>query len=167
METIRLTGRLLADDHAAAALLHSRVSPMVWVAFWPLAALLLVSGVLRAVGTTSPPSNTLLFIAVFVALIPLGRRFGVQQRARQLYAETRGEHALDLAFGEDAISARSAHGDSTLPWSNLFKWRADERCFLLYLNSAVYLIVPKRLLTSENAIATLEAKLRATVGKPA
>jgi len=167
VETIRLSGHLLADDHAAAALLHSRVSPAVWVAFWPLATLLLVSAILRAVGTTSPPSNALLFIAVFVALIPLGRRFGVQRRARQLYAETRGEHALDISFGEDAISARSPHGNSTLPWSALFKWRANEQCFLLYSNSAVYLRVPRRLLTSENASAALEEKLRATVGKPA
>jgi hypothetical protein len=167
VETICLSGHLLADDHAAAASLHSRLSRAVWLAFAPLAILLLVSGILRAIGTTTAPDNTLLFIAVFVVLIPFGRHFGIRRRARQLYAETRGEHLLDISLGEDAISVRSSRGGLTLPWSDLHKWRADEQCILLYLNSATYLILPKRLLTSENALASLEGKLRATVGAPA
>jgi YcxB-like protein len=167
VETIRLSGHLLADDHAAAASLHVRVSRAVWFAFAPLATLLLASGILRAVGTTSPPDNALLFIAVFVVLMPIGRHLGIQRRARQLYAETRGEHHLDISLGEDAISVLSPRGKLTLPWLDIHKWRADEHCILLHLNSATYLILPKRLLTSENAFASVQEKLRATLGRPA
>jgi YcxB-like protein len=163
---IKLSGRLLADDHAAAALLHARVSPAVWVAFWPLATLLLVSGAIRAVGMTAPPDRTLLFVAAFVALLPVCRRLGVQQRARRLYAETRDHQDVEIWFEDNAISMRSARGHVTLAWSAFYKWRINEQCVLLYLNSSAYLILPRRL-TSESAHAWLEEKLRGSVGKAA
>jgi len=167
VDNIRLSGTLLADDHAAAALLHARVSRVVWIAFWPLALLLLVSGILRAVGTTAPPDKTLLLIAAFVVLLPLGRHFGIQRHARQLFAETKGAHRLDISLGEDVITVSNERGNWTLPWSDVHKWRSNEHCVLLYLNSALYLILPKRLLTDETALVSLEEKLRATVGRPA
>lgn len=86
--TTQVSGRLLADDHAAAALLHARVSPAVWIVFWPLALLPLVSGLIHAVGVTAPPDRTLLFIAASVILMPISFRFSVQQRARRLAAST-------------------------------------------------------------------------------
>src|SRR5258708_32766163 len=123
MEAQHFCGRILSDDHVAAALLHGRVSRVVWVAFWCLTSLLLVSGVVRAIGLSTSPNPTLFLIAASIALFPIGRKFGLQQRARRLYAETHSSSDVaEFSCSEEGFSARSAGGDNSLAWSGLSQW---------------------------------------------
>lgn len=163
-----VSGAVLSDDHVAAARLHHRTSLVVWIAFWTLAALLLVSGVIRAIGISTPPDPTLFLVAGCVALLPVGRRLGIQRRAERLFAETRSSsEKLDLSFADDALTVRSARGSSTIRWSDLHKWRPGPDHILLYLNSAQYLILPRRFFPSESSMTAVEQRLLSAVGKAA
>src|SRR5262245_4309291 len=124
MEALTISGSILSDDHVAAARLHHRTSRIVWIAFWPLAGLLLASGAIRAIGISTPPDPTLFLVAASIALLPLGRRLAIQRRAHQLFSETRSREAtLDLSFADDGLTVRSSRGSSAIAWSDLHKWR--------------------------------------------
>jgi hypothetical protein len=168
MEALTVSGTILSDDWVAAARLHHRTSRIVWLVFWPLVGLLLVSGVIRAIGITTVPDPTLFLVAAVVALLPLGRSFGIQRRAQRLFAETRSRSAtLDISFVGDGLTVRSSHGSSTIAWSDLHKWRAGPEHVLLYLNSAQYFILPRRLFPDERSMTAVEQQLLSTVGQAA
>jgi len=168
MDAFTVSGVVHSDDHVAAARLHHRTSPIVWFAFWPLAGLFLVSGVIRAIGISRPPDPTVLLLAVGFALLPLGRRLGIQRRAQRLFAETRTRSpSLDIAFADDGMTVRSSSGSSTVAWSDLHKWRTGPDHVLLYLNSAHYFVLPRRLFPSSGSLAAVEQQLRSSVGEAA
>lgn len=129
----------------------------------------LVSGVIQAIGISSKPNPTIFLIAGAVATFPISRKLGLQMRARRLFAETRARaERTEFVFSETGIVMNSSRGTGNpIAWSELHKWRAGPEHILLYLNSAIYLIVPKRFFPDATAITELEAKLASAVGRSA
>ena len=166
MEPIHASGNILADDYVATTLHDRRVSPVVWVLYGCLTALVVSSGVIRALGLHASPDTTLITFTGWMPFYPALRRASLQFRARRICAETRASaDVVEFSFSDEGLLARFPRGSVHFPWSDFCKWRSGREHFLLYLNSAHYLTVPKRLFADSAAVSVVEEKLRAAVGK--
>jgi len=70
--------------------------------------------------------------------------------ARKMYARTTSFRCVQrLDVDEEAMSVSGETFSGKIGWSNYRQFFEDERCFVLYQDSTVFNIIPKRQLSSE------------------
>ena len=67
---------------------------------------------------------------------------------------------MDLTWDDDALSIRAPTWNLTSAWTDFLKWREGKDHYLLYLNSALFRIVPKRAFADDAARLDFERLMR-------
>jgi hypothetical protein len=86
-------------------------------------------------------------------------------QTRRLYRTYRAvKEPVGILLEEDGLRFRGSDTNSLLKWQHLIKWRENQEFILVYQNSRLYHIIPKRLGSSGLDIAGLIAKIEANIG---
>jgi hypothetical protein len=104
----------------------------------------------------------LAFCLLFISLPLLNRN-----NQKKLYAKTTSMHGkLSLEASDEGLQFRGPSFSSQVGWSNFCKFFEDEKSFVLYQNSQVFNIVPKRGL-SPDQVTSLRGYLDQKIGRSA
>ncbi|TXH82036.1 MAG: YcxB family protein [Rhizobium sp.] len=93
----------------------------------------------------------------FLIVYTLGAR-----TARKTYSEQKTlRKPIHLSWSEDGIHFKSDFGEARLQWSDFLMARQDRHCILFYESRRLYRLIPKRILTGEQArdLQTLARKV--------
>jgi hypothetical protein len=155
--------RLSLEDYIAAQSLHATRSA------WPLFMYLLprfiypILGILFLIWDVSSMVNQgltahvawLIICAVILICIPFYVRF----QLKRCYRRTRsGSGDCTVTFGEERIEMKGEFSSSEMDWKGVKSFVENDKLFLLYIASAKFFPVPKRV-CSEAEISTLRALL--------
>jgi hypothetical protein len=102
------------------------------------------------------------FCLLFISMPLLNRR-----SQKQLYSKTASLHGkLFLGVDDNGLQFQGPTFSSQVGWSNFCRFIEDENSFLIYQNSQVFNLVPKRSLSAEQ-IAELRQRFEAKIPDPA
>jgi YcxB-like protein len=93
-----------------------------------------------------PSATFTMAIGLFCVLFPLYHRF----RIKRCYRRTRtgsGDHSFE--FGQEKIRVEAENMSSEFNWKAVQKYRENKSVITLYIAPAKFIIVPKRVLTTE------------------
>jgi len=100
---------------------------------------------------------------LFIISIPLLSR----RTQKKVYAKNTAMHGrLSLAADEDGLRFQGPTFSSQIGWQNFSRFFEDEKSFILYQNSRIFNLVPKRSLAPEQ-IKTLREYLERKIGRQA
>ena len=86
-------------------------------------------------------------------------------QTRRQYREYRAAHeSLGIRLEDSGLRFTGQNTDSLLKWENLMKWRENREFVLVYQNSRLYHIIPKRLSSDGFDVSALVSKLVGVVG---
>lgn len=153
--------RISEDDYVAAMKTFSRMTPMRWALLAALAVLLVVVALLS--GPAMWP----------VALGGLGGGIGVIVIARVVGPMMTRRHyrkykAMHSEFGAELLDGglrlSSPHGEGTIVWENILKWRQSDRFVLIYPMPRIFHILPKSVAEQGFDLQELIVQLQRRVG---
>jgi len=169
METVKLEGQLTWEDYLAGTRLHVRpggATLALYLWFGIGAVLLAALGIYRLLQgdvTYFLLNPGLIGIAVFA----LYRYVFLPRRVKRIFKEQKGLSApFEIELTEASIKMTNEFGFSETPWSTLFKWKEDEKLFLLYQSSAMFNLLPKRLFPDERQVSLVRTWLAGNVVPP-
>lgn len=155
--------QLEESDYLAAQALHSKLSRNWVVAFWlamlPLAAVtvwVLVYGrdnlsngeVAGLVGGTLGG-----LIGGVVGGLGV-RYFFVPWKHKRVFRQQTSLHLpFRFSWSEEEILSENERGSIKTKWSEIVKWKEDDRLFLLYISDVMFLIFPKRAFADQRELS--------------
>jgi hypothetical protein len=153
---------VMETDHVSAAYTHMRPRAAFKYLGFGVAALAVLAlaaalpSVIDAGGFRS--FGFWLFAALF-AYLPLYFGVLVPRHARRLYRQTKSAGQLTMySIAESGLTLQSENGTAFVPWSNFHSWKEGRTCLLLYVNQALFVILPKRAF-SPDQLAAVKAYL--------
>jgi hypothetical protein len=162
---IRIHQQLTADDYYQAQLIHYRFGPTL--AF----ACFIATGILAIIvfAHETDPLVWLTLFAVWLAVVPTFYffwRWSMYRRACRSFAQHKALQApRDVEFSDDKINGNAGdRGVGTTPWSDIRKWRANEKILLLYATDSLFYLFPRSNFASGQDYAEVIAFARKTIG---
>lgn len=155
--------RLSEDDYVDAMRLYGRLPrPGRWLVAALAAGLLLVAvfgtGDARPGALGGLVGGTLVLLAMRYVVLPMTAR-----RHYRKYKAIQDEFSVELQ--DDALRLWAPHGESRIVWSNLLKWRQDERFVLMYLMPRLFHVLPKSVAAQGFDVEALIERLERHVGR--
>lgn len=151
------------DEYVRANKLFTQLSPKR-KAYYAVVSVLLIGLAFFAKSHTMQ-------LAVFGALIGgvvghLAVRHGVAPwQTRRQYRDYRAaQESFDIELEDKGLRFRAPNTDSLLEWKYLMRWREDQEFVLVYQNSRLYHIIPRRLSSDGFDMTALIARLEREVG---
>ena len=141
-----VTFELTAQDHVDAV--HAHTGRILGKIAWALLAVSLLYPVIDLWARTPILEDTAFFIffglaLLFLAWDYLARDWTVRRAFRQSLPM---RSPIRLAWDEQAIGFHTEMSDARYEWSRFFRWRASKTTMLLYRDSQLFLLVPRRVL---------------------
>lgn len=155
--------RISEDDYAAATALFARLSPRRRLLLFGLVAVLVLGALLD--GKTLWPVVAIGFVGVAIILMPIVLAPRVARRHYRKYKGMQGEFAAELLDG--GLRIRSLHGEGTIVWENMLKWRQSDRFVLVYVMPQLFHILPKSVRAQGFDLPGLLERLKREVGPEA
>ncbi len=153
---MKVTGVVTERDSLRSQYLHMKPN----LFFGVIGILLVALGVFVLVVSFS--------IWLFLAVIYLVLHFGVYlpHRTKKIFNEsTTRKNEIELEINESGLSCKTSRGLSELYWSDIFKWRRGKSMVLIYLNSAMFIVVPLHFFSSLNEFDSFCNFIETNVGK--
>ena len=154
------TFELTAQDHVEAY--HSHTGRITGKIAWSLLAVSLLYPLVDLWAGTPIIEDTAFFLffglaLLFLAWDNLARDWTVRRAFRQSLPM---RSPIRLTWDEQAIGFHTDMSDARYEWSRFFRWRAGKTTLLLYRDSQLFLLVPRRALP-EGAVGEMIAALKA------
>jgi hypothetical protein len=169
MHTPKVQGQLTIEDYLAGVRLHmrpSRAASVVYVLMLAGAIFLSLAGVYMAFEGKPEylvANPGLWGLVVFV----LYRYVLIPQRLKRLFKEQKMAAApTEMEPTEESLKITNEYGFSNVPWSAWYRWKEDDKLFLLYSSSAIFSVLPKKFFKDESQVAFVRGKLAANVVPP-
>jgi hypothetical protein len=157
------TFRISEDDYADAMKLFARPT-LLRRALLVAIPVLLVLGALVGGPALWPAAVGGL---VGVAIVLLATRLLTPAMARRHYRKYKAMQAeFQTELLDTGLRLMSPHGDGTVVWENVLKWRQNDRFVLVYPMPRLYHIVPKSIATQGFDLQGLVQRLERHVGPP-
>jgi hypothetical protein len=164
---MKLHCQLTPGDYIDARFLHLRPRPLFkWIglSLVGVAIFVCVNGFLN-VSESDAPWNpfiilaALLYFTLFYGVwIPLGtKRLFLQQKTLQ--------EPYEVDISDEAFSASSRHGQTTMVWKDFHKYKTNKRIILLYQSDALFHMFPMRWFSGDQ-FREFQEILRANLGDP-
>ncbi|GMU66801.1 MAG: hypothetical protein AMXMBFR36_30750 [Acidobacteriota bacterium] len=145
-------------DHLAATYTNMRPRPVFKYLGWGVAALgvlalaAVLPDVIEAGGFRS--FGFWLFAALF-AYFPLYFGILVPRHVRRLYRQTKAAgRPTTYSIDDSGLTLQSENGSGSVPWPDFHRWKEGRSCLLLYINQALFIILPKRAFSADQLAAT-------------
>ena len=88
-------------------------------------------------------------------------------QAKNRYRGYTSDHTpITFAAVESGCTLTTGHGQKSVPWESLLKWREDKNCVLVYFAPDMYYPIPKRLAESGFDLEGFRTLLRNKLGTP-
>jgi len=156
--------RISEDDYAAAMKTFARMTRARWALLAGLAVLVVVGALLSgpamwpiALGGLGGGVGVIL-IALIVAPVMARRHY---RKYKAMHSEF-GAELLD-----NGLRLSSPHGEGTIVWENILKWRQNDRFVLIYPMPRIFHILPKSVAEQGFDLQGLIAQLKQRVGPEA
>jgi YcxB-like protein len=162
---MRATFRVLEEDYVDAMDLFARLTPrMVIVYCTSVLALALVA----LLGSPLLRASTIGALIGGASFTLLGRYLVAPMLARRYYSTYKAiQEEFSIELLDDGIQFTSANATGKTPWSQIHKWRENEKFVLVYLMPRLFQIVPKSIADQGFDLQAPTNGLRQHVGKPA
>lgn len=97
----------------------------------------------------------LIFALLFVGL-PVVQRWQI----RRIHSQQKSlQNPISLEVDEDGISWTASNGNARIAWSDLYRWKGDDKMTLLYESQCLMRIVPHSAL-ADSELSVLQSKLK-------
>lgn len=168
-----LRAQLQEEDYVAATSLHSRVSRRMSLVGW-LAILILA---LTAAGVwvfgrdrlSAGQLAGLLGGSIGGVAGGLIATFGtrylyVPWKAKRVFRQQRSlQLPFDFSWDDEGLLSRNEQGSYKHLWSDLLRWKENDRLFLVYISDAMFLILPKRTFSNPEDLISFRTLLQSRV----
>jgi hypothetical protein len=155
------TFRISEDDYADALKLSARLTRLRLALLVAIAVLLLLGALIGGRDLWSASLGGLIgLVAVVVAtrlLTPV-----LARRSYRKYKAMQAEFRAELL--DTGLRLASPHGDGTVIWENILKWRQDDRFVLIYLMPRLFHILPQSVAAQGFDLPALIERLNRHVG---
>lgn len=153
--------RISEDDYAAAMKLFARLTPQRWALLAGLSAVLLLGALFGG-----PLGWPVAVGGLVGAGIVVGGAFVLApMTARRHYRKYKGMHAeFSAQLLDTGLRLRSPHGENTIVWENVLKWRQNDRFVLIYVMPRLFHVLPKSVAAQGFELPRLLEQLRQRVG---
>lgn len=164
---MKLQCQLTPRDYIQAQFLHSRPRPILkWIGLFlvGLALVVCVDGFLNLPESEAPWRP---FI-IFAALLYFALFYGVWLpfRTRRLFSQQKAlQEPYEVDISDDAFSASSSHGQTTMVWKDFHKYKTNKKIILLYQSDALFHMFPMRWFSGDQ-FSEFQEILRANLGEP-
>lgn len=156
--------RISEDDYAAAMKTFARMTRARWALLAGLAVLVVV-GALLSGPAMWPIALGGLGGGVGVILIALVVAPVMARRHYRKYKAMHSEFGAELLA--NGLRLSSPHGEGTIVWENILKWRQNDRFVLIYPMPRIFHILPKSVAEQGFDLQGLIAQLKQRVGPEA
>ncbi|RTQ36928.1 YcxB family protein [Variovorax gossypii] len=157
------TFRISEDDYADAMRLFARPTPLRWALLAAIGLLLLLGALIGGPGLWPAAVGGM----VGMAIVLLATRLLTPAMARRHYRKYKAMQAeFQAELLETGLRLASPHGDGTVVWENVLKWRQNDRFVLIYPMPRLYHIVPKSIASQGFDLQGLTQRLERYVGPP-
>ncbi|MET3494253.1 YcxB family protein [Variovorax boronicumulans] len=156
------TFKISEDDYVDAMRLYGRMPRLArWVVIAIAAGLLLTaifgSRQIQSGALGGLVGGTLVLLALRYLVLPMSAR-----RHYRKYKGIQDEFSVELQ--DDCLRLWAAHGESRIIWTNLLKWRQDDRFVLLYLMPRLFHVLPKSVASQGFDVDALVERLNRHLG---
>ena len=157
--------RISEDDYVNAAKLFSKLTAQQIIIYFLVALLLLALAIFGPIIIKAGAIGGL----IGGLTVGLTIRYIVTPTlSRRHYRKYKAIHdEFEIELFEDGVHMASPSGSGKVIWSNIFKWRQNERYILIYPMPRLYYIVPKSLESNGFNISLLTKQLTQNVGNSA
>lgn len=74
------------------------------------------------------------------------------QRVKAMYRDTPSMRELQsVDFTSEVFSVSASNGTFKVPWGDFYRWDMNDRSLALWINAAMFLLIPRRSLSDENS----------------
>lgn len=151
---------LTAQDHVDAVNTHT--GRLTGKLAWTLLAVALLFPVIDLWAGTPILEDTAFLVCLGLALFFLAWDYLVRDRmVRRAFRQSEGMRSpIRLSWDDEAVRFQTDTSDSRYEWSRFFRWMVSSKTLLLYRDSQMFLLIPRRVLP-EGAADEMAAALKA------
>lgn len=155
--------RISEDDYAAAIKVSARLSRMRLTLLIVMVVVFVLGAVLG--GRTLLPVVLLGFGAVGIIVMPIVLAPMLARRHYRKYKGIQVEFGAELL--DNGLRMASPHGEGTLVWENILKWRQSDRFVLVYPMPRIFHVLPKSVAEQGFNLPELIERLNRHIGPEA
>ena len=67
------------------------------------------------------------------------------------------QRPISFDISESALLIRTETGQESKPWTDFYRWKEDQRVFLLYISDVAHIVIPKRFFHKSSDIDTFRS----------
>jgi hypothetical protein len=161
---IRLSAQLTPEDYFQAQRLHQGLRILLILGACMLIALLVVT--IRAHDPYWWQITIVIWVGWFL-LFKFMQPRSLARRCRKTFAQQKAlQVPYQMELTDNEYRAQSELGNSHIPWSSFYKWKANSLLVLVYQSDRIFHMFPRRFFASDDDYQDFQNVLLRKIGPP-